>query len=129
MDEKQRKRFEFWKNAASEEINAAAVLLKNKKLRQSLFFIHLSLEKILKALFIKEKKEHPPITHNLKYIAEKIPLELPEKYEKFLIEATAFNIEARYPDEDSSPPGFQYVNDKYNEAMEVLKWLQKKSGE
>lgn len=129
MDEKQRKRFEFWKNAAYEEINAAAVLLKNKKLRQSLFFIHLSLEKILKALFIKEKKEHPPITHNLKYIAENIPLELPDKYEKFLIEATAFNIESRYPDEESPSPDYQYVNDKYNEALEILKWLQKKSEE
>ncbi len=129
MDEKQRKRFEFWKNAAEEEISTAAVLLKNKKLRQSLFFIHLSLEKVLKALFIKEKAEHPPITHNLKYLAEKIPLELPGEYEKFLIEATAFNIEARYPDEESTSPEYRYVNNKYKEALEILKWLQKKSEE
>ena len=129
MDEKQRKRFDFWKNSADEEISTAAVLLKNKKLRQSLFFIHLSLEKILKAIFIKEKGEHPPLTHNLKYLAEKIPLKLPGNYENFLIEATAFNIESRYPDEDSSSPDSQYVNDKYNEALEILKWLQKKSEE
>jgi HEPN domain-containing protein len=89
MDEKQGKRFEFWKNGATEEITSTAVLLNNKELRQSLFFVHLSLEKILKTFNIKEKGEHPPITHSLKYIAEKIPLKLPEKYENFLIEATA----------------------------------------
>ena len=31
MDEKQRKRFEFWKNAAEEEISAAEVLLNGYK--------------------------------------------------------------------------------------------------
>jgi HEPN domain-containing protein len=129
MNEKQKKRFEFWKNSSEEEIQAASVLLEKKKLRQSLFFVHLSLEKILKALFIKKKGEHPPITHNLKYLAKKIDLELTENMDSFLIEATAFNIETRYPDEESPPLEIKYVKEKYNEALEVLEWLKKKSEE
>ncbi len=129
MNEKQKKRFEFWKCSSEEEIKAASVLFKKKKLRQSLFFFHLSLEKILKALFIKKKGEHPPITHNLKYLSEQIEMELSEDMESFLIEATAFNIEARYPDEDTPPLEYKYVKEKYNEALETLKWLRKKSEE
>lgn len=129
MNEKQKKRFEFWKRSSEEEIKAASVLLKNKKLRQALFFVHLSLEKILKALVIKKKGEHPPITHNLKYLAEQIELELSEDMENFLIEATAFNIEARYPDEETPPLEYKYVKEKYKEALEALKWLRKKSEE
>jgi HEPN domain-containing protein len=129
MNEKQKKRFEFWKRSSEEEIKAASVLLKKKKLRQALFFVHLSLEKILKALVIKKKGEHPPITHNLKYLAEQIELELSEDMENFLIEATAFNIEARYPDEETPPLEYKYVKEKYKEALEALKWLRKKSEE
>ncbi len=129
MDKKQKKRFEFWKNSSNDEINTAAVLLKNKKLRQSLFFVHLALEKALKALFIKENGGHPPITHNLKYLAEKINLELPDSIENFLLEATAFNIESRYPDEETPSLDYKYVKSKYNEGLEILKWLQKKSEE
>ncbi len=129
MDERQKKKFEFWKSSSEEEIETALILLKKKKLRQSLFFIHLSLEKILKTLFIKKKGEHPPLTHNLKYLAEKIDLELSEERENFLIEATAFNIEERYPDEETPPMEYNYVKKKYKEALEVLKWLRKKSEE
>jgi HEPN domain-containing protein len=129
MDERQKKRFEFWKKSSEEEINTAHVLLKKKKLRQSLFFIHLSLEKMLKALFIKKKGEHPPLTHNLTYLAEKIELELSEENKYFLIEATAFNIETRYPDEDTPSPEYKYVKQKYKEALEILKWLGKRSEE
>ena len=129
MDERQKKRFEFWKKSSEEEIDTALDLLKKKKLRQSLFFVHLSLEKILKAMFIKEKGEHPPITHNLIYLAKEIDLELSEERENFLIEATAFNIETRYPDEESPPVEYKYAKEKYREALEVLKWLRKKSEE
>jgi HEPN domain-containing protein len=123
MNEQERKRFDFWKHSSEEEIKSASILLKKKKLRQSLFFIHLSLEKILKALFIKKKRAHPPITHNLKYLADQLELELTEERENFLIEATAFNIEARYPDEESPMPELKYVKQKYEEALEILKWL------
>lgn len=129
MDDKLKKRFEFWKKSSEEEIAAASVLLSKKKLRQSLFFIHLSIEKMLKALFVKIKKEHPPLTHNLRYLAKKIDLKLTQEKEAFLIEATAFNIEARYPDEDYQPPKLTYVKKKYKESLEVLKWLRKKSEE
>ncbi len=129
MNEQESKRFEFWKYSAEEEINTALILLKKKKLRQSLFFIHLSLEKILKALFIKRKKKHPPITHNLKYLADQLDLELTEERENFLIEATAFNIEARYPDEESPMPELKYAKQKYVEAQEILKWLRRLSEE
>jgi HEPN domain-containing protein len=126
MDEKLKKRFVFWEKSAQEEIETAQILLEKNKLRQCLFFLHLSIEKMLKALYVVRKKDNPPRTHNLRFLAEEIDIELSVENKEFLTEATAFNIEARYPDEEGPKPEFKYVKAKVAEAQEVLKWLQKK---
>ncbi len=47
-------------------MESAEILLDKKKTQQSLFFCHLALEKMLKALFTHNTGQVPPKTHNWK---------------------------------------------------------------
>lgn len=65
----------------------------------ALFIGHLSLEKILKALWVKNNSSDiPPKTHNLKKIADEAKYSLSEDEAGLLLEINDFNLEARYPD-------------------------------
>ncbi|MBF0236005.1 MAG: HEPN domain-containing protein, partial [Desulfamplus sp.] len=68
----------------------------------ALFFGHLALEKMLKALCVKEHREHAPPIHNLVRLAKIAGIELDVQTESHLVTITAFNIESRYPDFKSS---------------------------
>lgn len=57
---------------------------------------HLVIEKLLKALYVKVKRAHAPLTHDLKRIAQIIPLELTDEYSDWLDIISSFNINARY---------------------------------
>jgi hypothetical protein len=56
------------------------------------------IEKLLKACLIKRKESAVPHIHQLLKIAQMAGLQLSEDQENFLLEVTAFNIHARYPD-------------------------------
>jgi HEPN domain-containing protein len=62
----------------------------------------LTLEKLLKAVFVAVKEETPPMTHCLVYLAEKSNLALSGKQTELFEIVTDFNLEARYPDEKFS---------------------------
>ncbi len=65
----------------------------------ALFIGHLSLEKILKALWIKNNESDiPPKTHNLKKIADEAKYPAKEVEAILFLEINDFNLEARYPD-------------------------------
>ena len=85
-----------WLKTAEDDLDAANKLFKAKKYHHCLFFAHLSLEKILKALVVKKTKKHALPIHNLKKLADDAELKLSQKKEKELREITTFNIEARY---------------------------------
>jgi HEPN domain-containing protein len=120
---------EYWAKSSKMDIEAALDLYKTKKYPHCLFFAHLSVEKLLKALFVKTKKKHSPITHNLMLLAKESNLELSELQVEQLAEINTFNIEARYPDEKfkfykKCTPEF---TEKYMKVIEeMLNWLKKK---
>jgi HEPN domain-containing protein len=66
---------------------------------QSLFFAHLVIEKICKALWIKHNEENvPPRTHNLIHILSTTLLDLDFEKSEFLLSLNRFQLEGRYPD-------------------------------
>lgn len=85
-----------WVKSAEEELEIAVSMFKDKKYSHTLFFCHLALEKVLKALYIKKNDTFPLITHNLTKLAKNCGLNLPEEEISYLDEITTFNIEARY---------------------------------
>ena len=85
-----------WLSSSNEDFQTAKGLFDLKRYSGTLFFCHLSLEKILKALFLKKNDNYPPPTHKLLRLANLSKLEIDEETQNYLAEITTFNIEARY---------------------------------
>lgn len=89
---------EYWQKTAEYDYDTMKSLVKSKRYTSSLFFGHIILEKILKALVAQETKDHAPYTHNLFRLAEISRADLSKKEMNFLKEVNEFNMEARYPE-------------------------------
>lgn len=88
----------FWKSEADGAFKVAEHLVEKEDFSYALFFGHLALEKMLKALCVKEQQEHAPPIHNLVRLAKIAGIELDQQTENDFVTITAFNIESRYPD-------------------------------
>lgn len=88
----------YWQKTAKRDYGTMKALFESKRYPESLFFGHIVLEKILKALTVKETKKHAPYFHDLTRLAELAKLELAEKDKQILDSANNYNIKARYPD-------------------------------
>lgn len=97
--EKQKQQIKYWISAAEKDLPVVDHLFEKGDYHYALFFGHLVLEKMLKALYVKNKSGVPPFKHNLILLAQKAELELDESQTKDFESFTDFNIEARYPDE------------------------------
>ena len=85
-----------WKNGAADAFQTAQDLFKLKRYQFCLFFVQLTLEKILKAIYIDKKDESFPPTHDLLLIANQAGLKIDEETKEKLKEISTFNISARY---------------------------------
>jgi len=123
---KKEEKSKYWLQSAEYDWKIANHLFENGDFPYCLFFGHLTIEKILKAVFAGKYDEPPPRSHRLTYLAEKVGLELPpEKVEKLEI-ITDFNLEARYPDEKFS--FYKKCTRKFTEKHlknieEIKEWL------
>lgn len=88
----------FWAKQSDEDWRVVQSLFNNKHYAHALFYCHLSLEKLLKAVVVQETKQQSPFTHDLLILAEKASVVLPQESLKQLNEITTFNIRARYDD-------------------------------
>ncbi len=92
----------YWLKSAGHDWTAAGHLFEKGDYSYSLFFGHLTIEKLLKAFLVLKFDEQPPFTHRLVYLAEKSNLALSAEQMELLEIITDFNIRARYPDEKFS---------------------------
>lgn len=88
----------YWQTEANEALQVATHLVEAGDYSYALFFGHLAVEKMLKAIYVCRKQQHAPPIHNLVRLAELAELNLDTMQTKALATITAFNIEARYPD-------------------------------
>jgi len=77
------KQIQYWVKGADSNLETAEILIKKKKITEGLFFCHLCIEKILKALVVKETKNIPPYIHKLSYLADKAKISLTEEQLNF----------------------------------------------
>ena len=90
---------DFWLAQADDDWTAVDTLFKGRKYLQALFFTHLVIEKICKALWIKHNEANvPPRTHNLNVLLSATPIELSEDKSEFMLNLNRFQLEGRYPD-------------------------------
>ena len=116
----------YWLTSAENDWVVANHLLEKKDYPYALFFGHLTLEKILKAFFIRITNESPPLTHRLGFLAEKAGLPASSEQLELLEIVTDFNLEARYPDERfsfSQKCTAEFTKDFMSKIEEFRKWL------
>ena len=90
---------DYWIINSKEKRKTMKNLYKSRRYADCLFFGHLMLEQILKALIVKETSEHAPRKHNLPHLAKLAKLSIDDDSIKLLAKINEFNMQARYPDE------------------------------
>ena len=116
----------YWISEAEEALTVAEHLFDNKDYSYALFFGHLAIEKIIKALYVDHKKEHAPPIHNLQRLARLAEVSLDEEKNETLILISSFNIEARYPDLKRSfrkKCTKEYTGQQMQAIKETFQWL------
>jgi HEPN domain-containing protein len=89
----------YWVKTSEDDLSSMESTFNAGNYDWALYIGHLSLEKILKALWVKNNEsDTPPKTHNLKKIADEAKYPVTEVESILLLEINDFNLEARYPD-------------------------------
>lgn len=117
------KQIEYWLESIEEDWKSAIEIAENNTRKHfALFIVHLSIEKLLKALYIKLNDELPPFTHNLVYLASKCRLDTEKDNLERLKIISDYNIETRYPEDKFSfykKCTRQFVTNEITEAEKV----------
>jgi len=87
-----------WIDTSEEDFETMLSLYNSKSYSWSLFLGHISIEKLLKAYYVKKNKTHAPFTHNLYRLAELNEIEMSDEQSDWLDKITSFNLNARYDD-------------------------------
>ena len=121
----------YWIDISDYDLETAEAMLKTKRYLYVGFMAHQSVEKILKACYVKNKNETAPYIHNILLLAEKAGIinDFSEDRMELLEKLNPLNIEARYP--SNKDEIFKSLND--NECEIILKqtsefqqWVKKK---
>ncbi|MCK4402000.1 HEPN domain-containing protein [bacterium] len=123
------KMINYWVEGAEDDLKTAKSLFVSKRYHHCLFFCHLFLEKIIKALVVKKIKHQAPYVHNLVRLSELSGIEFSEEQLDLLAEITSFNIEARYNDYKRKffkKATKEYTEGYFEKAKDIYLWLKSK---
>jgi HEPN domain-containing protein len=117
----------YWIKSSNDDWEAVEFLLKGKKNLQALFFAHLVIEKLCKAVWIKHNSTNvPPKIHNLNYLLSQTPLKLSETDNELLLNLNRFQLEGRYPEYISKINEIctdEFTSDLLNQTNNLKSWL------
>ena len=89
----------YWLESSKDDEKTMHYLFDGGQYTHSLFFGHLYLEKICKALWVKNNdKNTPPFVHDLLKLLSEIDTGLSKNDLVFLYEINSYQISGRYPD-------------------------------
>lgn len=117
-----------WISTSNDDFQTMNELFKAQSFNWALFLGHISVEKMLKALYVKLYENHAPTIHNLYRLAELCEIELTDEYADWLDTITSFNINARY--DDYKKEFYNLCTAEYTETWiirirELRKWIKK----
>jgi len=120
----------YWVDTANNDWKTVNNLFQSYDFVPALFFCHLHLEKICKALWVKNNKENsPPRSHNLIKILNESNVHTNEEQLDFMLVMNNFQLEGRYPDyKQKLHKTYKKENTKeiIDNVKKLSKWLQKK---
>lgn len=120
----------YWIESSNDDYETMISLFETKHYHWTLFVGHLSLEKLLKGMYVNLHKKYPPFIHNLFRLAELNRLDVSDDViSKMLLHVTAFNLNVRYDDYKSrfykkcTP---EYTEKWIKNITYLRKWIQEK---
>ena len=116
----------YWLKSSEEDWEVAQELVTNGRTRHGLFFAHLAIEKVFKALICQQTEAIPPKTHNLLLLASKTDLALSDEQKLFLARFDQYQIEGRYPEMLPKAPAREKAAQELAIAQEMVTWLRQK---
>ncbi|MBL8015527.1 MAG: HEPN domain-containing protein [Candidatus Doudnabacteria bacterium] len=111
---------------SKEEWQAAEYLLAGKKYAPCLFFCHLAIEKILKAVVAKQTQKLPPPTHNLLELIRFGNIKISSRKWELLETISRFNLDTRYAAEKQAFYFLcttEYSTHYFIESKKIYSWL------
>jgi len=117
------KQIEYWKTTAISDMELAEIVIINGKILHGLFCCHLTIEKALKAHYVKSNHAFAPKTHNLEYLTAKSGITVSDEQAGLMAKLMQFQLEGRYPDYTISTPSPQKTEELLKGTKEFLKWL------
>lgn len=87
-----------WIDSSDKDYHTMKDMYKTKHYNWALFLGHLVIEKLSKAVYVKNKKKFPPLIHDLRRILEKADISLTKEQIVIFDTVSRFNINARYDD-------------------------------
>ena len=117
-----------WSDMADYDMKTAQNMFDAKRYPYVLFMCHLSIEKLLKAIIVKQTNKHAPYTHNLVELGKNSGIDFKETQQILLADLKEFNLEARYP--EWKKDFYKKANRKYTEeyllqTKALFIWLKK----
>ncbi len=128
--EARQRQINYWITSAQHDLSVAETLFQNNKYDWCLFLAHLVLEKIFKALYVKNIGRIAPRIHDLVRLAHLAKVELEEELLEFLDAVNTFNISTRYPDEKLKFYQLctrEFTENNFNQTKEIYKCLLQKT--
>jgi HEPN domain-containing protein len=117
------KHVSYWLSSSDEEFEVAENLFELGRYRHTLFFLHLSLEKLIKGIYCQKTKKLAPKTHNLLLLLESSSVSLNDERRDYFAEMNAFNIEGRYPETHLPLPDREFTLNYFEKSKEARSWL------
>ena len=118
----------YWISQSDDDLVVAESMLEKGHYTWSLFIGHLVLEKLLKAIYVREHQKIAPRIHDLVKLAKSTSLNMNDEQLVFLSEVSDFNMEGRYPDEKnqfSRKCNREFAEDYLRRIKEMRAWLKK----
>lgn len=119
------KQIDYWKNTAENDIDTALILVRSGKNVEGMFFCHLCIEKIIKALIVKQINDIPPKSHDLFYLANIAKIEVSESQSEFMQILMKYQLEGRYPEYYPKAPSPEKINDYLYQSKNLFQCFSK----
>lgn len=119
-----------WITLADYDLKTAEAMLQAERYLYVAFTCQQAIEKLLKALYVKEKGQTPPYTHNLLRLADALSIatKLGEENNRFLEILNSYYMESRYTEEIAELAellNHEKANQLWVQARELFGWLKK----
>jgi len=87
-----------WIDTSEDDFRTMLALYNSGSYGWALFLGHISIEKLLKAVYVNKNRKHAPFIHNLYRLAELSNIKMTFEQSDWFDKISSFNINARYDD-------------------------------